>query len=366
MIPSDAIHPTDRLSRRERVLRCLGHRDLDRVPVLEQLSYNGAVIADLTGRSISGFAYGLDEICAAIRVSCDVAMLPMAPRGTARVTSEDGFVTQDDEWTSWHVSRPFSDEAGASAWLESRIAALRGKPIDPAAERSAWRRELEDFAGRLGGAVLMPFSCTGFCHVYDRMGLELFAYVMAERSELLAEFLELSTAREEARIAAVADPQLCPLVLIPEDFATKNGPLFSPAFCRRFHYPFIKRLASAWRQRGTHVLYHSDGNYRSAIPELAATGVEGFYCLEPNCGMEVVALKAEHPGLTWAGSVDGTDLMERGSAEAVYAEAVRQIRGTRALETGGFLLASSSEINPPIPAANFRALLRAAQHERRP
>ena len=32
-------------------------------------------------------------------------MPPIAPRGTARVTSPDGFVSQNDNWTSWHVCR---------------------------------------------------------------------------------------------------------------------------------------------------------------------------------------------------------------------------------------------------------------------
>ena len=56
------------------------------------------------------------------------------------------------------------------------------------------------------------------------------------------------------------------------------------------------------------VIYHSDGNYKTAIPALMDCGVDGFYCLEPNCGMFV---------------------------------------------------ATSSEINPPIKPENFRAMVEA-------
>jgi uroporphyrinogen decarboxylase len=128
---------------------------------------------------------------------------------------------------------------------------------------------------------------------------------------------------------------------------------------RQFHYPFIQKLAQAWHEHGVTVLYHSDGNYKSVIPDLIQTGVDGFYCLEPNCGMDIVALKRAWPQMTWAGGVDGVDLMERGTPEEVRAEVQRQIRETDVLHTGGLFVASSSEINPPIPAENFHAMVQA-------
>ncbi|MEI8352363.1 MAG: hypothetical protein WCG36_08625 [bacterium] len=58
------------------------------------------------------------------------------------------------------------------------------------------------------------------------------------------------------------------------------------------------------------------------------------------------------------------DLMERGTPAQVRAEVHRHIRDTRALETGGMFVASSSEINPPIPSENFRAMVEAVWEER--
>ena len=43
----------------------------------------------------------------------------------------------------------------------------------------------------------------------------------------------------------------------------------------------------------------------------------------------------------------------------VTTEVRRHIYATRALETGGMFVASSNEINPPIPPENFRAMVRA-------
>jgi uroporphyrinogen decarboxylase len=104
-------------------------------------------------------------------------------------------------------------------------------------------------------------------------------------------------------------------------------------------------------------LYHSDGNYLQAIPELEACGVDGFYCLEPGCGMEIVELKRRWPQLVWAGGVDGVNLMERGSPEEVRREVRRHILDSGVLDSGGMLVATSSEINPLIPAENFLAMV---------
>ena len=108
---------------------------------------------------------------------------------------------------------------------------------------------------------------------------------------------------------AAADPELSPVILIPEDFSTKQGPLFRNDFLDRFHYPYVKMLTETWHRRDLKVLYHSDGSYKKAVPDLLECGVDGFYCLEPSCGMFV---------------------------------------------------ASSSEINPPIPPENFKAMVEAA------
>ena len=217
-----------------------------------------------------------------------------------------------------------------------------------------------------GETVLCAWSMTGFCSIFDRMGLELYSFFSLEHPDLLAQFMELSTSCEVRRIQAVADPALSPLILIPEDFSTKQGPIFSPGFLGRFHYPFVRRLVDAWHAAGVAVLYHSDGNYRKAIPDLMACGVDGFYCLEPNCGMDIVGLKRQYPSMVWAGGVDGVDTMERGTPRDVR-EAVRhQILETDSLARGGMFVASSSEINPPIRPENFMAMVEAVGELRNP
>ena len=351
------------MSRGARVLATLNHRPVDRCALLEQLSYNPRVIADWTGKPIQGFDYTVDDICTVIRQTCDLVMPPVAPRGTQRV-EHDGFVTQHDNWTSWHVRRPFGDAEGAAAWLRRRTAGMQAAPFDATRARDEYRRSMAELQSKIGDTVILNFSWTGFSASFDAMGLEIFTFFQLDYPEVLKEHMETSTACELRRIHAVADPALSPVILIPEDFATKQGPIFPPDFLCEYHYPYVAKLAAAWHEHGVTALYHSDGNWKKAIPDLRACGVDGFYCLEPNCGMDIVELKNAWPQMVWAGGVDGVDLMERGTPAQVKAEVRRHIRETQALETGGMFVASSSEINPPIPPENFRAMVEAAREGR--
>jgi len=59
----EKLFPSDVLSKRERVELTLNHKPIDRVPILEQLSYNPGVISMYTGKPIDRFNYTIDDIC---------------------------------------------------------------------------------------------------------------------------------------------------------------------------------------------------------------------------------------------------------------------------------------------------------------
>ena len=360
---SEKIFESDVMTRRERVEATLNHQPVDRAALHEQLSYNGGVIEMYTGKRVEGFDFTLDDICTVVGRTLDMCFPPAAPRGSERITTPDGFVFQNDYWTAWRVARPFTDAIGARDWLIARTAEIRDTPISSSGSapwlegenagsssspRDDYRRDMAALQEKIGATAICDFSMTGFCGVFDAMGLELFSYFVNDYPDVMAEYMRESTSHELARVHAVADIELSPVILIPEDFSTKQGPIFPPDFLWDHHYPYVKMLTEAWHEHGLKVIYHSDGNYRSAIPELIKCGVDGFYCLEPACGMDILELKREYPHMAWAGGVDGVDLMERGTPEQVRAEVHRHIRESNALQEGGMFVATSAEINPPV------------------
>jgi len=375
----ERIFPADRLSKRERVLRTVNFQPVDRAVIHEQLSYSTGVASYFAGRTFETFGYTPRDVGVAVRRSLDTCFPIFELKGTDTVRTQDGFVVRNDNWTSWRVARPFDDEHGAAAWLRGRIETMirsgfnehtavnvDGQQEHLAArefsadrvrqEYRAWFLALQELVGE---TVIIDFSFTGLCDLFDAMGLEIFVFFAREHPQLLREYMEVSITNELRRVDAVADPALSPLILIPEDIATKHGPIFPPAFLEACHFPYVQRLTEAWHCRGYKVIYHSDGNYNGIIPQLMRAGVDGFYCLEPACGMDIIRLKKHWPEMTWAGGLDGVDLMEKGSPERVAQEVRRQIRETDALRTGGLFVATSSEINPTIPVENFLAMVAA-------
>ncbi|MBN2292400.1 MAG: hypothetical protein JXM70_08245 [Pirellulales bacterium] len=369
----ERIFPSDVLSKRSRVEKALSHQSLDRVPIHEQLSYNPGVISLYTGKQFEGFDFSLQDVGDVIRKTLDICF-PLVPnKGTGLETSDDGFVFQNENWMTWRIDRPFEDENGAAAWLQKRLSRMEatGMNVHTAVEvkkempssfdaetvRDHYRDYFLGMQDKVGETVIMDFSCTGFCDLFDAMGLDIFTFFSLDHAEMLKDYMELSLENELKRVEAVADPELSPVILIPEDFSTKQGPIFRPDFLDTYHYPYVKKLTRAWHDKGFKVIYHSDGNYKSAIPSLIDCGVDGFYCLEPNCGMHTVELKSTWPEMVWMGGINGVDTLEFGTPNDVRSDVHRDIIKTNALNAGGLFIASSSEINPPIPPENFKAMV---------
>jgi len=360
------IFEKDELTKRERIVRTLAHQEVDRVALHDQLGYNPGVISMYTGKHIDGFNYTMEDIGKAISVTLDSCFPFFAPYGIARYTNEYGFIYQNENWTTWRVSRPFQDEHGAKNWLcaYTKDLAKQVKEFNADSYRKSYSEYMQNMSRLVGGTVIMDILTTGFCTAYDSMGLEIFSFFQFEYPDILEEYMETSAELSLLKATTAVHTEFTPVVLIAEDFATKQGPIFSPEFLSLFHFPYVKRLTKALHDTGVYVIYHSDGNYRKSIPALIDCGVDGFYCLEPNCGMDIVELKNKYPQITWSGGVDGVDLLERGTPEQVRAEVGRHIKETNALKTGGMIIASSSEINPPVKPENFQAMIQAADFYR--
>ncbi|NQU75046.1 MAG: hypothetical protein HQ546_01885 [Planctomycetes bacterium] len=353
----EKVFQTDKLSKRQRAELTLKHQPVDRVALFEQLSYNPGVISMYTGKTFDGFTYTMDDICLAIRRSLDMCMPPRPVDCRGRRTTEDGFTIESLNWHEAIVGRPFGDEKGARDWVLQRTKQLRECGFSPAQCLEDHRNRMSDLQRKLNDTVITNFCYTGMMSLYHSMGLEIFSYFYADYPEVMCEFMKESVERELHRIHTVADSDVNPAVIFGEEFATKQGLLFGPEFCMLHQYAPLKKLTEAWHEHGVAVIFASGGNYKKAIPDMIDCGVDGFYCLEPACGMDIVELKSAYPNMVWAGGVDGVDLMERGTPEQVKAEVRRHVCETNALQAGGMFVGSSSEINPTIKPENYRAMV---------
>ena len=363
----EKIFENDRLSKYERVERTVNMQSVDRVMLHEQLSYNPAVLEYYLKKKIDGYNFTKQDIGKVVKMTLDATFPVFMPYGLGHEVKPDGFEYRLDNWTKWLAKRPFTDEHGACEWLKTQIKQLEDalRDFKPAEERKKYHSYMMEQQSYIGETVMIDWSImTRFCEIFDKMGLEIFSFFYLEYPEVMLRFMELSTEYSCRKVRAAGDNSITPVVLIAEDFCSRTGPIFSPETLYHIHYPFIRQLTDAWHEVGLKVIFHTDGYFKTVIPDLIACNVDGFYCLERSCGMHIEELAIEYPDMIWAGGVDGVGTMEFGTKDDVRAEVLHIIDTTNALKRGGIIIDTSSEINPTISAASFEAMVNAVNERR--
>jgi hypothetical protein len=118
--------------------------------------------------------------------------------------------------------------------------------FDPERERENSHSYMRALQEHVGDTVIVNYSLqAGFCDCWSQLGLDTFVWLYDEDPLVISDYIEAYTESEIRRLHAIADPTLTPVVLLPEDFASKHGPIFSPAFLRRELFPRVRRMTEA-------------------------------------------------------------------------------------------------------------------------
>ena len=148
------------------------------------------------------------------------------------------------------------------------------------------------------------------------------------------------------------------VIMIGDDLAGQNGPLFNPELYRRLVKPRHKRLVQYIRSRTrARIWYHTCGSCLVFIPELIDNGVDILNPVQISArNMDPVELKRRFGQqlVFWGGGVDAQHILPRGTPEEV-AENVRQ--NLRALRPGGgYVFNNCHNIQGEVPPENVVAL----------
>jgi hypothetical protein len=71
-----------------------------------------------------------------------------------------------------------------------------------------------------------------------------------------------------------------PVVYSHDDIVWASGPVFRPAWYRKFIFPNLKKLYRPLLEAGKKIIFISDGNYTEFLDDIVAAGANGFF-LEP-------------------------------------------------------------------------------------
>jgi len=155
---------------------------------------------------------------------------------------------------------------------------------------------------------------------------------------------------------------LVDVIMIGDDLAGQNGPLFRPSFYQSIVKPRHKALVQYIRSR-THakIWYHTCGACRSIIPDLLENGIDILNPVQISArDMDPAALKAEYGERLafWGGAIDAQHVLPVASPEEIRDQVRRNLEIWK--PGGGYVFNNVHNIQAGVPPENIVALYDAA------
>jgi len=148
------------------------------------------------------------------------------------------------------------------------------------------------------------------------------------------------------------------VIMIGDDLAGQDGPLFRPDFYREVVKPRHKKLAQTIRSRTDAFLwYHTCGGCRPYIPDLLDNGIQILNPVQISArDMDPGSLKKEFGQrlVFWGGAIDSQHTLPFASPEAVAEEVKRNMEIWK--PGGGYVFNNVHNIQAGVPPENVIAL----------
>jgi len=272
-----------------------------------------------------------------------------------QITDDYGFLYRQSRFTQWVEKRPWHDLSGMAKVIKRQIE-----------DMATWEPDQQkDLCGRYelceklseGKIMLMGRAYVGTAPgSYFRDGLDNWVYFLADYPDLARAWVDARHQMNLKRIKSYADPQRCPIEHMDADVAGKNGLLVSPHFLRRSGwYDRLSELVETYHQAGVRIVFHSDGDIRSILHDLLATGIDGLNPIDTSAGMSLAQTrKAVGRDLLLVGGLDHRILLG-GTTHDVR----RHVKEQMAIMRGSpwWVGSSTEELDDGIPLENIVALL---------
>jgi len=217
--------------------------------------------------------------------------------------------------------------------------------------------DLSAALAEFGDRRAVPGGGTGICVPRERVWLE--AIVL--RPDLVGRLL-----LAQAEMARRAVPCMAAMglryLMGGGDFASKNGPFYSPRAFHELMLPALKIVSEVCREQGCYHMFASDGDLWPVADDLfGASGVEAFYEIDRRAGMDLALLRDRFPHLTLLGGV-ASETLHLGSREDVVRETMTALQVAK--ERGSIIVGCSNQVITKTPIANFEAMMETLRENR--
>jgi len=234
--------------------------------------------------------------------------------------------------------------------METRLADYRPTPAD----RPTLAYAIDAVGDRRAIAAPGPYGCVDYRTPRWREAVAL-------RPDLVGRYLAVQ-AEEGCRLADCMAEMGLPYLMGGGDFASKQGPFYSPRAFHDLMLPQLQKVSAHCDALGSYFMFASDGNLWPVADDLfGASGVRAYYEIETTAGMDLRRLRETFPRLTLLGGINSATL-HTGTPDDVRAE-VREALAA-AHEHHGIIVGCSNMIVPGTPPGNVEAMMTTLHAER--
>jgi uroporphyrinogen-III decarboxylase len=196
------------------------------------------------------------------------------------------------------------------------------------------------------------------CNAYQVMGVENFMLKIYDDRRLVEHvfdiFLDYSIMVTEALAETPID-----FFYLDDDISAGSGTFISPKMLEEMWVPRTERMLAPLKAKGIPIIYHCCGNLTQVIPMVIRMGVQAVHPIQPTCN-DIYALKKQYgEWVAFIGNMDIAGPLAFGSADDVVRDTKEHIDGLA--YDGGYVVASSHSITPPVKPENFMAMIDTAQ-----
>ena len=380
--------PKEYLTPRERVRKALNHEEADRVPIdlggFQTGIHRNAYAALLAHLGLAEDIVILDPVQQLAKPSEQVlqrfhvdtryicAAAPTGFDGSIKQNTRSGRLWHDltDEFgVVWSMpdDHPLYMDISHHPLADARLNDIAAYPFPSGGDPTR-------LAGLRQKAVKMrndtPYAiCTGiggvvYEYCWYLRGLERWFMDTIEQpafcEALLDRMLRFWTDFYTGFLGAIGD--LVDIVMIGDDLAGQDGPLFSPDFYRRIVKPRHKRLVQHIKSlTPAKVWYHTCGACTALIPDLIDNGIDILNPVQISAaGMDPADLKRLYGKKLsfWGGAIDAQHILPFASPAEVRDHVRRNLAIFK--PGGGYVFNNVHNIQPGVPPANITALFDAA------
>jgi len=146
------------------------------------------------------------------------------------------------------------------------------------------------------------------------------------------------------------------------DFASNQGPMYSPKVFHDLMVPRLKKISDFCHDLGVYHLFGTDGNLWPLADDFYVhSGIDGHYEVDRRAGMDIRSIHEKYPHTAMFGNISSYTL-HVGSVDDVVAETRACLE--EAKESGRAVVGCSNIIVPETPMANVEAMMKTIERYR--